>query len=824
MSARYGRFAAFGSGSTRGKTAAAVFASAVMLLTGCGGSGAADAGAPVIRGEVPGTDAPAAGAAQATLTVSGSTSTSTVGTAIVLAAKGGSGTGEDTFAVTGSGCSVSGSALTATISGSCTVVVTKAASTGYPAATSAPVTFTFTAGSASSTPNGSDTASASTTASPSTTATATATSSPSTTATVSASTNASAKAIWPSFAVRATPRDYFYAYVGGKIAVIAEGYPGEGPVVLTTTTPGCTISGSYVTRATVGECSVGATQGDYRTASDKVFPFVTVEHMNSIGRAASTVATGWMFEPYAPIPPGCANWWALLSIFGEEEDLERSYNIEPYSTISDVIGGQRTPVFCGDTWIPGGLVDTGWTIADKRRTVDFGGWNTKQDGTGVAYTPGVPAPIPAPIRGPGSTQDMKLYPQWRSCCTISFEANGGSGSTTALTGLSVGSTITLPPVAFTRPGYAASEWFETTASHNMMCVYVFLGNCAHADSVAEASWPTNGSFYVNRSMVLQPDWQPAWTVAFDGNGGSLGAAAKMPPQVFWDKAARRLSQNNFARAGYKFVGWNTAANGSGTAYAQQQTITPPADITLYAQWSCTTCYAVTFDPNGGSGTQLSPLASTGGSSVTVPASTPYTKAGNSFSGWNSAANGTGTAYAPGSTFTPTSTMTLYAQWQSSFTVTFDANGGTGAMASQTANAAKALTSNTFIRAGFAFDGWSTSSNGTRAYTNGASYPFTSNAALYARWICRPFTVTATAVRFGNTQARVAFRSIGSEVSMTSLTATATVGGSTASVTTSSNVGEIVVSGLDKTKKYKFKVTGTNAAGCSSTSGETSTSV
>ena len=53
MSARNSRFGAFGSRSARGNAAGAVIACAVMLLAGCGGSGgsAADAGAPVIRGD-----------------------------------------------------------------------------------------------------------------------------------------------------------------------------------------------------------------------------------------------------------------------------------------------------------------------------------------------------------------------------------------------------------------------------------------------------------------------------------------------------------------------------------------------------------------------------------------------------------------------------------------------------------------------------------------------------------------------------------------------------------------------------------------------------
>lgn len=68
------------------------------------------------------------------------------------------------------------------------------------------------------------------------------------------------------------------------------------------------------------------------------------------------------------------------------------------------------------------------------------------------------------------------------------------------------------------------------------------------------------------------------------------------------------------------------------------------------------------------------------------------------------------------------------------TVIFDANGGSGSMANQTASAAAALTSNTFARPGYQFAGWNTAANGTgTAYANGASYPFSADVTLYAQW-------------------------------------------------------------------------------------------
>lgn len=71
---------------------------------------------------------------------------------------------------------------------------------------------------------------------------------------------------------------------------------------------------------------------------------------------------------------------------------------------------------------------------------------------------------------------------------------------------------------------------------------------------------------------------------------------------------------------------------------------------------------------------------------------------------------------------------------SSFTVTFDANSGTGTTAAQTASTSTALTANGFSRSGYSFTGWNTAANGSgNSYANGASYAFTSSTTLYAQW-------------------------------------------------------------------------------------------
>ena len=76
------------------------------------------------------------------------------------------------------------------------------------------------------------------------------------------------------------------------------------------------------------------------------------------------------------------------------------------------------------------------------------------------------------------------------------------------------------------------------------------------------------------------------------------------------------------------------------------------------------------------------------------------------------------------------------------TVTFDSNGGSGSMSSQTANVPKALTANAFTRTGYSFSSWNTLANGTgTSYANNAIYDFAADITLYAQWTGNTYTLT-----------------------------------------------------------------------------------
>ena len=85
------------------------------------------------------------------------------------------------------------------------------------------------------------------------------------------------------------------------------------------------------------------------------------------------------------------------------------------------------------------------------------------------------------------------------------------------------------------------------------------------------------------ASISIPALAPA-TITFNANDGSGTVPSAISTYV---GVANTIPSNSLTRIGYTFNGWNTASDGSGTAYATGSTITPTGDVTLYAQWQTT---------------------------------------------------------------------------------------------------------------------------------------------------------------------------------------------------------------------------------------------
>jgi len=241
-----------------------------------------------------------------------------------------------------------------------------------------------------------------------------------------------------------------------------------------------------------------------------------------------------------------------------------------------------------------------------------------------------------------------------------------------------------------------------------------------------------------------------YTLTYNGNANTSGTAPIDANSPYTSGSAVTVLGNtgNLTKTGYTFSGWNTLANGTGTAYAAGSTLTLLTNTTLYAQWTTLPTYTVSYIGDGSTGGAAPTDANspyTSGSTITVLGNTGnLTKTGYTFNGWNTATDGSGTAYATGSTHTITANITLYPQWMvlPTYTVTYNGNGNTAgtvptdASSPYTSGSAVTVKANTgtLSKTGYSFNGWNTAANASgTTYAVNATFTIAANTTLYAVW-------------------------------------------------------------------------------------------
>ncbi len=273
---------------------------------------------------------------------------------------------------------------------------------------------------------------------------------------------------------------------------------------------------------------------------------------------------------------------------------------------------------------------------------------------------------------------------------------------------------------------------------------------------------TNGESYeVNVTSTNFPgrhpfasSWSPAFTcsapaatypITYNGNGNTGGSIPAAQTKTNNVTLTLRTNTGSLTRTGYTFAGWNTAANGSGTNYAAGGSYTANAPATLYARWTPNT-YPITYNGNGNTGGSI-PAAQTKIHDVTLTLqgnTGSLSRTGYTFAGWNSAANGTGTNYAAGGTYTPNTAATLYARWTlNTYTVTGTrtSTNGTITPATRTVNHGSTTTFTITPNVGYtaSASGCGGSLSGT-TYTTGV---ITANCTVTATFTLNTYTVTGT---------------------------------------------------------------------------------
>ena len=360
-----------------------------------------------------------------------------------------------------------------------------------------------------------------------------------------------------------------------------------------------------------------------------------------------------------------------------------------------------------------------------RTSYTFTGWNTAANGTGYAYTDNAVYAF---------TTDTTLYAQWvltRPLYTVTFYANAENATgTTASQTTDTPTALTLS--GFSRPGYSFLGW--------------------NSDYSAGAASYVDGQTYAfNANINLYAQWvvQASRNVVFDKNAAdATGTTASQTAST-----STTLNANGFTRAGYTFLYWNTAANGSGASYSSAYTYSFAAGLTLYAIWSQN--FTISYSGNGANSGDTPTAQSyyVGGPRLTVSSNSGnFARTGYTLVGWNSVANGTGTAFAiGGANATFSGDTTLYAQWLgSTYSILYTGNSNTSGSAPSSQSyiyGDPGITlrgnSSSLVRTGYTFNGWNSQPNGSgTAYTESQTpVTFAGDTVLFASWTANTYTIT-----------------------------------------------------------------------------------
>ena len=286
---------------------------------------------------------------------------------------------------------------------------------------------------------------------------------------------------------------------------------------------------------------------------------------------------------------------------------------------------------------------------------------------------------------------------------VSFNGNGGAPASSVSSGTSSGTTLPDDPE---RQGFLFNGW--NTAIDGSGAVFT-AKTAVSAETTVYAQWKDKG-----------------YPVYYNANGGTPVM------QEVSGNANGPVFPTAPTRNGYDFTGYNTKADGSGTAFTNNTPVAAP--VTVYAQWKIKE-YAVTFSGVGGDGSYETTEQGTI-NGTKFPTSVP-SKSGFVFAGWSTTSGGN-------SNFTPetpvTAAITVYAVWaEDGYTVCFYGNGGSPMKTTAVGTDKGVTLPNNPTLNGYTFKGWYKDAAGKNLYSAGD--PVTSDMSLYAVWEMEKYGIT-----------------------------------------------------------------------------------
>lgn len=406
----------------------------------------------------------------------------------------------------------------------------------------------------------------------------------------------------------------------------------------------------------------------------------------------------------------------IVTMVAQWSANEAHIRYNPNPPAGKTTGGQGTANWTGHTGDTPTIGQNGWTIDGYT----FAGWATSPDGSGARYAPG------ARWTANGT---LTLYAQWTpGQASLTYDGNGATGGKTDPQTGKTDEKINVRDNGFTRDGYTFVTW-NTQADCK--------GNAVQPNS----EWTLRGS------STLYACWAGnAQTLTYHGNGATGGNTAAQSGKTGDELTT---NANGFTRDGYTFVRWDTAKDGSGTAYGEgkngvSQYVMKPAGNDLYAIWQANPASIQYRDDWGATGSTPDTTGVTG-QDVTI-AQNGFTRPGYTFTGW-ARDRRTNPSLQPGGRYTLTpGTTTLWAQWKADPAhLIYNANTGSTSQTRRTdgvVDQTLTVIANPFTRSGYTFTGWNTQADGRgRAYTAGNGFRLVADpksnpvntSVLYAQW-------------------------------------------------------------------------------------------
>ena len=338
-----------------------------------------------------------------------------------------------------------------------------------------------------------------------------------------------------------------------------------------------------------------------------------------------------------------------------------------------------------------------------------------------------------------SNAALNIYAVWSAnTYTIKFNANSGVGSTPSQPFVYDGAQA-LNACGYTKVGYHFIGWALSSGGEK---VY------------------SNGETVINVTAIdkatvdLYAVWENnTYSFAYHANGG----VGETYIQTFTYDVKGYVSDCNFTKTGYHFVGWGESADSVEPAYSTGDeifnlTANDGAEYSFYALWAKNT-YTVNYHANGGVGETYF-TTQTYDVEFTLSVN-PFTKLGYHFIGWDLDQNVLAATYSEGQsvsnlTAVNNGAVDFYAIWaNNTFTFEYLPNGGNGKTYTQTFTYdVKGYVSDcNFTKTGYHFVGWGETADSVEpAYstgdeifnltvTDGVEY------SLYALWDINSYDLT-----------------------------------------------------------------------------------